>query len=216
MRRYRNGSLLFTMLVALASFAQTPPVSAYQTATDGLAFTGTASLEMFPCPVLTVCNGSFEASVNGTVSGIDEGNPWSVVVTTGSSASTFIYNDQCPQPIGFAVGSGVFTASAGGAAIGVYGPNLGGPAGLPLPIIAIEESFAFSWTRIGATAALTLTATARVQILRPGVGPEWRTVATDRPGSGFAAFAPTNGEVPTCDEPEPLTAFVAGTNDYAY
>jgi hypothetical protein len=212
----RGRSILFTLVLAFTTIASVGSAHAYQPAADALDVSGTAFLEMFPCPVLTVCQGSFHGSVNGNLSGVDGGVPWSVVVTAGPGGSTFLYNDSCPEPIGFATGSGTFTASAGGAPIGTYGPDPNGPPSLPLPIIALEEPFTFSWTRVGATASLMLSSTTRVQILRPGVGPEWRTVATGRPGLGNAAFAPTDGGIPTCEAPAPLTAFVVSVDTYTY
>lgn len=181
----------------------------------GLEVTGTGFLDTFPCPIGVTCTGSFQGTVNGELAGLDGDVPWTVSVALGSAVANFVYTDECPEPIGFAAGDGVVTAFQGGAPIGTYGPDPDGPPGLPLPVVELEAPFDFTWTRLGATAFLSPTTTIRVRVLRPGIGSEWRTVATDVPGLGTATFVPTNGEIPGCGDPEGLTAFIVGGDLYA-
>lgn len=209
------SSIATLLMLVVATLGSAEWSAAYQRSVEGLEFTGTGFLDTFPCPVGTLCSGSFQGTVNGEMTGLDGEIPWTVSVALGSSEATFLYTDECPEPIGFATGSGTLRASAGGAPIGTYGPDPAGPPGLPVPIIEVDAPFTFSWTRVGTAAFLSLWGTARVLILRPVTGPEWRTVAANYPGVGTAAFVPTTGEVHGCGDPEGLTAFIVGGDVFA-
>lgn len=206
------------LVAALAALGLLPPATAHAVdVVQGEAqFSGTVFVSKFPCPLTETCMGTVQGSVNGEAAGVKDGVPWITTIPNAAVTANFAVNEVCnpvevPIPlVGTAGGTGTFTVSLGGSAIGTYGPET--TPGFVLPIVAVHLDFSFFWTRVSLVAHITFSDTLSIQIRRPGNILEWIEVATGEEARGLAVFAPTTIPPPSCESPGPLTGFIAGTH----
>lgn len=184
------SALMVGAIVAPASQAQTAGAG-------GVAFQGIADLASFPCDP-GPCNGTFDGTASGSVSGVNGGTAWSANFVNASMTASFNYREPVATCPATGVANGSFDIE-GGASVGVYGNNVNA---------RVWAEGDFSWERVGIAANVATRnlyiyfsfngdATAEVR-----VGP-FRNRAV-------AAFAPLG--VAHCDAPGPLQAAVVGVD----
>lgn len=180
---------LMTLVTAMAAL----PAHAQQAAGGDLAFAGDAVLPTFPClppvPGQFPCEGDFDGTIAGSLSGVHDSNgqdvAWAVEIAAPTH-SDFSYFDLVqpgvPCTEGFARATSTFSGGLN-QVFGAYGNNLPVPA----PVTNIDATFNLEWRRIGATAAIRVSNFV-VKLTVLGVG----QVTVIDGGSGFslAAFVP--------------------------
>lgn len=227
--------------VVLTGLVGPQPAHAAKNTAGGLAFAGTAQLPTFPCAAPTPgqqpCNGTFNGSVIGSLTGSNDGTPWTLAITAPVSV-TFSYADNIEPGVrcveGTARAAGTVTGTQLNSQVqGVYGNA--SPTQLPRSIIAASVKFGFGWYRVGTTANMKFDRLI-VEVTVFGEGTP-RTVlnidntdglpgndsATGAVGYGAAGFIPTNfgqAHAAACEglpgsSPQPLSAEVAGNVEFA-
>lgn len=205
----RSQALVVVIVVATLVLGNASlPARASEPGVGGVEFALTAHLPTFPCRP-PGCIGSFAGTSGGTLAGEDAaGIHWTAAWAGGVSQGTFTYVDSCEVPVGIAAGGGSLTASVG-AVTGTYGdPSMGAP--FPLPVIGVDASLAFEWTRIGLTAVVTTHVSVTITVVKPE-GIVTIQVVGNHLGVANAVFVPT-GPAATCASPQALDAAVLGTN----
>lgn len=140
------------------------PAQAQDAAVGALAFSGNASLPVFPCEPPEAgslpCQGTWQGKFTGGFSGshVNEAGmriPWAVELDAPGSAQ-FAYADTVEAGVGCAesVAQGRLTLSGGlNQAFGAYNNS----SFVPAPIVGARITVDFDWTRQGAAGALLAT-----------------------------------------------------------
>jgi len=223
--RYIKGLAIASALLGFVAFGA-PAASAAGTGTGVLAFEGTATLPIFPCPASPCAQlGQFTGKTTGTASGVTAANEPYTVTWSGETGAKSDFEDAAGPPLTFnytelaATCPLEGTANATGKHIRVGTANtdatdtVQGAVLTPVPvaITGIDATFDFGWIRVGATAAITTTITNLHLILANGstrdiTGP----LGTGVHDAGVAAFV-VQGGLPPCNG-GPITATVAGAD----
>lgn len=189
--------IAITAVLAMTAIA----VPAHATITGGLEFQCTAELPIFPNSDPTVegtCGDDTDGrdgTVNGSASGLaDDDEEYVVTIVNGDIDATFTYDEQCTagEPLQ-GTANGDVTVTGGEATKG----------GVSLDATLTAD---FSWERTGLTADIVLTNI----VIKFSDG---ETATAELPGRAQAGFNPD--PLPDCNNPQPISADVAGTAEVA-
>lgn len=177
-------------LAAALMLGPAPQATATRVNLESVAFVGTVSLPVFPCPLILPgelpCEGSIEGSVAGTLSGVNQGSLWEVSFNTALVAS-FVYADLIKPgiPCSEGLASGSFaldTQQPGGQAFGTYHVPV-----LPRAVRNVIVTGGFDWRRAGVTALMDIR-DLMIQLQVEQLG--WITVVEGGDAISAASFVP--------------------------